>query len=215
MNLVLFDFCETLVNFQTADKFVDYCMERTGKGALYKKIRKKNNIDNWLKKHWMLNKKLHLFCLKGLSSQNIDELAKDYYKEYIIPNLYSPVVDLLDNYRRNNHSVYIVSGGYSAYIKIFVDEHNLNGLIANDFCYKNGTFTGRIIQKDCMGKEKVIRVNKELNLKDYENTLFYSDSYSDLPLFNTVDEGILVSKDTHRKKADEYGLKQIIISEMR
>ena len=38
--------------------------------------------------------------------------------------------------------------------------------------------------------------------------------YSDLPLFKWAKKGIVISKKSHRNWCDEYGLEQIVLSEL-
>jgi len=215
MNLVFFDFCETLVNFTTPDVFVDFCMQKTGLGKSYTMFSKTKWGEKFLKKYWRFNKKVHLLQLKSLTRVEIDKLAEAFYIEKIVPNLHEPIVELLDGHKENGDKVYIVSGGYSPYINCFAKEHEVDGVISNDFLFDKDVFQGKISSKDCIEEEKVIRTAKFFEPSAcYEKSIFYSDSYSDLPLFRLVDRPILVSREKRRRMAKEYGLEQIVISEM-
>lgn len=56
MKIVLFDFCDTLVNFQTADLFVDMVKKECRKGIAFDFIYSIDIIHKFLDKHWMLKK---------------------------------------------------------------------------------------------------------------------------------------------------------------
>ena len=51
--------------------------------------------------------------------------------------------------------------------------------------------TGKLISKNCKGKEKVIRYKENFNEKINE---FYSDSYSDTPLAKISNKAYMVKK---------------------
>ena len=60
MKLVIFDFCETLVNFQTTDAFIDYIIEKEG----------------YSKYHWI--HKLDIFLTKNKLISLINKIAPEY-----------------------------------------------------------------------------------------------------------------------------------------
>jgi len=90
--LVIFDFCETLINFQTADRFIDFIIENES----YKKHKWVANLDSFLRKSkllslfnkfnkdYNLSKRLKLAQLKGISKEIVDRNALDYYESIII-----------------------------------------------------------------------------------------------------------------------------------
>lgn len=51
----------------------------------------------------------------------------------------------------------------------------------------------KVIGKNCKGKEKIVRLNKEFPNINVNNA--YSDSLSDIPMFNVANKGYIVNKD--------------------
>ena len=49
MKIAIFDFCETLVNYQTADYFVEYTLKKNNRGKLYYALLKVSFINEYLK----------------------------------------------------------------------------------------------------------------------------------------------------------------------
>lgn len=125
--------------------------------------------------------------------------------------------ELIKKYKAEGYFVYIVSGGYKEYIDYYARDLGVNGVIANEFKYINrfgkSIFSGLLCSKDCMGIEKVNRLNQMFNHKDIDFSVSYSDSLSDLPLFKWTDKAILVSKFKERRCAKENGLDQIVLAE--
>lgn len=215
MKIALFDFCETLVNFQTADYFVEYALKMHNKGNVYYGLLKFGVVKKFLNKHWQIRKKLHLFQMKGMSKQEIEKAAQEYYKLYIKPNIFPYMLGLIKEYKDKGYKVYIVSGGYSTYIKYYADEIYVDDVIANDFSYsKKGIFRGVICKRDCMGIEKINRLNAYFLKTDIEKSISYSDSLSDLPMLKWTQKGVLISKYKERKSAKKNNLEQVVLQEV-
>ena len=219
-----FDFCETLVNFQTADAFVDFV--RIRRGNLYTKA-----INLFLitivkfKFHLLLNKffpnagvikKIKLLQLRGRNSKVLNQLAEEYYRELIKPNLITPVMMELKKLQEKNYNIVIVSAGYSIYLKYFTKEHNIQYLISTEIAFdKSGeTCLGTISGKDCIYTEKVDRINKVFDIKklNLKRSVSFSDSISDLPMMQMTNKAVVVSKDKSQDWAKEYDFSEIIWS---
>ena len=88
----LFDFCETLVTFQTADAYVHYIRRKTGNRRmilldglhrLLKTFRVVNLAERITGNKRSINKRLVLYQLNGFSKQVLERYAKEYYQECI------------------------------------------------------------------------------------------------------------------------------------
>ncbi|WDC85666.1 haloacid dehalogenase-like hydrolase [Caloramator sp. mosi_1] len=66
-------------------------------------------------------------------------------------------------------------------------------------------YTNIIDGENCKGEEKVLRLRKLLDSEDIqidrENSVCYSDSLSDMPLFNLVENRFLIN---NNKKLDNF-----------
>ena len=117
--IALFDFCETLANFQTADAFVKYVISKD-----YIKIKKgfnyylqillfKLKISSILFHLGInINKFLLLNNLKGLNYELLSNEAEKYYKDVIKPNLIKETLFELEKLKKEHYEIVIVSGGY-------------------------------------------------------------------------------------------------------
>lgn len=201
--IVLYDFCGTLVDFQTANAFVNYVKERTQKRrTIIEYIRLILNrlgllqYLNRFSKKISINKALLLRQLKGESKDEMDSLAREFYNSRIKKHFIPVVLNRLIQDLKEQKTVVVISGGYDIYLRYFAKDFNIPYLICTSLKFKNNQFTGKISGNDCMGDEKVIRLNKMLSTispksEDKRLTL-YSDSDSDLPLFNICDNKIAV-----------------------
>lgn len=202
----LFDFCDTLVDFQTANAYVEFVMERKGirRGKIDLLRRMLNRLSlmkvlNRIFTKMSVNKAMLLFQLKGLSYREMDELAEIFYRERICPHFVMPVLEELISAVGNGNMVAVVSGGYDIYLKYFADEYGIPVLLATSLQFRNGIFMGRIQGRDCMGKEKVSRVQSyfhEENIRAvYGDMTGYSDSPSDLPMLNICRDKVVILPD--------------------
>ena len=127
--LVIFDFCGTLISFQTADRYVDYCLrchplpsarwqrcllrllEKTKVFALLAHIKPGNN--------W--HKRMVLRQLKGYGQSLCEQLAADYLHDELLPNVVQPVLEIMKQHLADGDNVCILSGGYDIYLRCFAD----------------------------------------------------------------------------------------------
>lgn len=216
--VALFDFCETLVNFQTADAYVDYVREiRQTKLMLRKErvqilLRKAKLIQIFEKitqGRYSINKRIKLWQLRGIKSKELESLSYSFYQNKIRPNLIPELNNILKILQKEGYEVYVVSGGYDIYLKFFIAEFNLKGCISSQIKMVNGICTGRMSGLDCLRTNKTILLNKYFGVKP-KYSIAFSDSITDLPLLQWVDKGCVVSKNKHQSWSDKYNLEEII-----
>lgn len=202
--IAFFDFCETLVKFQTADKFIDYCRIESNKTSsnlleFFRLILLRLYFFKFLSLFVdsnNLHKRLKLLQLRGLSKEIIERFAKSYYKTEIKPNLIKQVFEKMIYLRDSGFQIVIVSGGYEEYLKYFCIEYNIKYLISSKISFENKKCAGTILGMDCMNKEKINRIVEIFNLVDYnlDKSYAFSDSDSDIPMLNLVKNKVVVSQ---------------------
>lgn len=214
--LVIFDFCGTLISFQTADRYVKFCVERLQDNKtvqcrhrlvqlmdklrvfkIYNHIRPENN--------W--RKRMILRQLKGVSYETCDQLAKKYFDEELLPNVVQPLVEKLKEHLANGDRVCILSGGYDVYIKYFAQYFGIKETISSKIAFRDGRCLGRMDGKDCMRENKLEYIRPYFN---GASTICYTDSKSDMPLLELVEKPIVVSKDKAQLWATQLNYKQIV-----
>lgn len=219
MNKVaLFDFCETLANFQTADPYVDFVRAKVGTSrmkrwefvkSLYNKSRLLQFLFIKLSKNPSIGKSLKLYQLKGLKEELLEDLGRQYYIEVVKPNLIPETCKEMLRLQREGYNIYLVSGGYNLYLKWFVEDFGLDGFWSTKIAFKDGICCGIFQGEDCMREQKVEVLNKYFKQKpDY--SVSYSDSESDLPFLKWTTSCCVVSKKHSQDWAKKNGLKEII-----
>lgn len=220
--LILFDFCETLIKFQTADRYVHFCRRCLGKKRMlffhfFIRCLEKLNFFKLYDKIFRdsnLHKRLVLFQLKGVEKKECEELAKKYFEEELLPNVIPETIQMLKRHQENNNPVWLISGGYDLYIKYFADYFHVDEYICSHIQFnEKSVCTGKMNGLDCMGTNKLLLLETFLKERyDVSSITFYSDSSSDLPLLLRAQTAVVVSKIKHQSWIDQYQLKEIIWS---
>lgn len=218
----LFDFCQTLCDFETADPFVDYVKEHVELTQRMLVISRMMSIFNRIGVnyvfdvighifHYSINKKLLLLELKGLEKETIDKLALDYYKCKIKPHLIPEMISILKTEKNSGNEIAIVSASYYPFLRIFCADFNVDYLVTNEFSYnEDNVFEGKICDKDCIYKNKVSRLRTVLKDKSYIVVSSYGDSMSDAPILSIAEQGFVVSHKYHKPWVEKTSFKEII-----
>ena len=217
--IAFFDFCETLVDFQTADAFVHFVRNNHGN----KRMNRLNQWVSFLNRTYIIvliekilpnrsiNKRLVLRQLKGMPQDKIEKYANDYYNEMIKPHLIPQMILLLHNLQHDGYRVVLVSGGYYQYLKYFAADNNIaeDDILSTRIGVEGNVCTGRFDGRDCMGENKVIFLDKRFDRTGIQSISF-SDSVSDLPFLLWTDEQYVVSRDKEQEWAKNNSFKQIV-----
>ena len=216
--LIIFDFCETLVNIQTADNFVLWVLDKEKVNSKFqldfirrlKKI-KFITILNLLFPRLNFEKRLLLRLLRNLSQETINENAKNY-AQWLKGKWTLELKDLFMMHIDKRDQIIVISGGYEIYLKHFFAEFPEVVVFGTKIEFKNGKLTGEFEGKDCMFQEKVKILNSWIETSGYnkENSVVFSDSISDLPLLKWANEGFVVSHKKEQNWAKMNNLKEII-----
>lgn len=214
--LAIFDFCGTLISFQTADRYVKFCVERLNDNNVVQRRRRLVQMMDKLRVFKIYNlihsgnnwrKRIILWQLKGVKYEVCDKLAKAYFEEELLPNVVQPLVDLLKKHIAEHDKVCILSGGYDIYIKYFAQYFGVKETISSKIAFQDGVCLGKMEGADCMRKNKIDYIRP---IMDGTPTICYTDSQSDIPLLEMVDEQVVVSKNAPQLWATQRNYKQII-----
>jgi HAD superfamily hydrolase (TIGR01490 family) len=220
--LAFFDFCDTLVNFQTADFFVDFIRKK--RGSIYMKLLnlilfllirvRIIAVLNRIYPEKSLSKKIKLLQLRNLPYDLIDQSAAQYYNDIIKPNLILPVIEELRELANKDYEICVVSAGYSIYLKYFAQDFNVAHLISTEIAFnREGKLcSGTIAGKDCIGDEKINQIERYFEGKKFALTesISFSDSISDLPLLQLTDNAVVVSRGRSQSWSIRNNFREII-----
>lgn len=205
-NIVLVDFCDTVVKFQTFDPFI--------KRILYGERRKMYYLSSFYPVRvlfYLIQKIIERFgvetsaykrfivcLLKGISKDAIDIYANDYVEVVLENNLIPITARLLDQFKKDNYRIILLSGGCKSYLDIFAKKHGIEDVIATEIKFQNGKAVGRYSGIDCIGNNKVKMLKAYLGVSTLESSSFaagLTDSYSDMPMLELCKRKIIISKE--------------------
>ena len=218
--IVIFDFCETLVDFQTADAFVDFARANLNRPSMCRRekmylLLKTTGFIKFMtlltRRKYSIGKRIKLWQLKGVEADVLETIAKRFYINVIRPHLINETIEELKKYDSRGCDIWLISGAYQVYLKYFVKEFNVKQLLSSDIQIKNNKCTGRMEGIDCMRKHKVELLYKTLGsrINSVRIVASYSDSISDLPILKVGKISYVVGA-RHKEWAVKNGFEEII-----
>ncbi|AJC93641.1 HAD-IB family hydrolase [Campylobacter volucris] len=180
--LALFDFCETITNFQTLDRYLPMAANRNINYSYEKNIIRRENYKSqnipYPRYEWLID--LDYFLAT--------KIGKEFIYMDVMCNLNKNIMDKLFWHQDAGHDIAIVSGGLSIYINEFAKIYNIDNVIAVDLEVLNGKLTGNIDGIHTMQERKLYKLSHMLDLNNYDlkKSYAYSDCVSDIPLLSLV-----------------------------
>jgi len=195
--LALFDFDDTLSRGDSVVPFLLYAIRR---GAAPKRqlFRAAWGFLTQLGRPGKISRaKEHTFSfIKGRSPDELDDLARDFFREVITPRLFEDAIAELWNLKSTGHTVVVVSASADVYMHLLPEFLPVDTVIATRCAVENGVYTGHV-QANCRGEEKPRRIAAWLQANDLtldaEASCGYGDSASDIPMLRLVGNPTLVN----------------------
>lgn len=208
MNIAIFDFCETIADFQTMDPFLNEVIKikhpYLSKVISSIFIKKVANICTRIFRYFgykgYLYKRLLVFYTKGVKENEFYLVGKSYYEKIIKNHFIKESMELFNHLKSLNYKIFIVSGGSRYYIKWFADEYGVDQIFSAEIEMKNEKSTGKLLV-ECMGEDKVTIINRYMCNEKISSPIdiCISDSISDMPLLQLGEKKIIISHMQHQK----------------
>ena len=214
MTLAIFDLDHTLINGDSDHLWGEYMVKN---GIVDEQVyRQRNDIFYQDYQRGTLNNDQYLaFALEPLTHYSIDELhawRADYVEKWIRPLIAPGTARLLDDHRRSNHQLMIISA-----TNLFVSEPigqmlGVTTVLATEPEIIANRYTGRFLGTPTyqQGKVSVLKEWIANNNNDLVGAYFYSDSLNDLALLEQVDNPVTVNPDDDLKLIAEARAWKII-----
>lgn len=200
MRLVLFDLDNTLLAGDSDFEWAQFLIER---GVLDREVYEARNQQFYgAYKAGTLDIRAFLdFQLKPLARHSIAELDAwhaDFMRSKITPIMTAAAKKLVASH---SDALRVVITATNQFVTApIVAAFGIPHLIATEAEFINGRFTGQVKGTPCFQHGKVERLRDWLSergqsLEDFSESYFYSDSYNDLPLLQTVSHPVAVDPD--------------------
>lgn len=178
----IYDFDNTIFRGDSSVKFIKYsllrhpllviwCFLKTGFESI-KYIFKKSDFG-------LIKSQLFSF-VKHI--RNLD----DYMDKYVLKQQKNIKNFYLEQKKEND---VVISASFDFIVRPFCERLGIKHIIATEYDTKNG----KILGKNCKGKEKIVRFTAVFKKSKVNEA--YSDSLSDIPMFEIAKKGFLVKDD--------------------
>lgn len=178
-----FDFDDTLAKGDSIFPYLLYCIKRgyAPKRQLFKAA------AGFLR--WKLNpsygraaKESTLSFIKGRSVEEMDELARDFFRNVQQKAFYEDGIAELWQLRQQGVKIVVVSASSDVYMRVLPEFMPVDAVISTICETRGGRYTGKVC-KNCKGEEKVRRIRDWLASQglciDEDSSSGYGDSPSD------------------------------------
>ena len=150
------------------------------------------------------SKKTFIRFIDGIEEREMKKIVKEFYEKRFSKILYKDAIDMIRKMKKEGYKIYLISASAEFYLKELYNIKEVDKVIGTIFTTENGLHRNEICGENCKGEEKVKRLKEVLKKEnievDFENSYMFSDSLSDLPLFDLVGHPYLINfKKTHDK----------------
>lgn len=148
-----------------------------------------------------------IYFIDGIHEKDMKQLMKEFYEKRLSKIIYKDAYDMMKKLKSEGYKVYLISASAEFYLNELYNIKEVDKVIGTRFKCEAGVHRRFMEGRNCKGEEKVERlmqVIKEENIEvDFKNSYMFSDSLSDLPLFNLVGKPYLIN---YRKKHDTINI---------
>lgn len=140
--------------------------------------------------------------IQGIRLDLLEELSELAFRKYHLRYLHREIHDIIRDYKQRGIPVLLATSSVDIFVQPLADYLEVDGLLATRLEFADGQTTGRLEGKPVFGREKLQRINSELQLRGLTpaDCAFYSDSIHDLPLLEASGRPVAVNPDFRLKK---------------
>ena len=135
------------------------------------------------------------------SLSQLQKLHQDFMVEFVRPIILPRAVALIEQHKSNGDHCVIMSATNAFITGPIARELAVHDLLATELVIDGEYYTGEIAGVPCFQEGKVVRLQQWLKLQNdklnMDESVFYSDSFNDLPLLKAVKKPVAVDPDEH------------------
>ncbi len=182
--IAFFDFDGTITTHDTLLEFIKYSRGTTRfylgflLNSPFLVAYKAGILSNQKAKERILT---HFF--RKISLTEFNQLGSNFVKE-ALPGLLRPkAIHEIDRLKQAGFEVVIVSASAENWLKDWTKQNGLQ-LIASRMEIRKECITGKLLERNCHGEEKVNRIRQQYSLVDYRDIYCYGDTSGDKPMLS-------------------------------
>lgn len=175
----IYDFDDTIFNGDSSVKFIKYSLIHHPFLVLWSMIKSLKELIKYL------FKKSNIGSIKSILFSFVKDIKDldNYMNDYVLKNMKN-----IKNFyiEQKQDDDVVISASFDFIVRPFCEKLGIKHIIATKYDTKKGC----IIGDNCKGKEKIRRFNEIFKNKKVTNA--YSDSLSDIPMFEIAKKAYLV-----------------------
>jgi HAD superfamily hydrolase (TIGR01490 family) len=136
--------------------------------------------------------------LEGTSESAMATRCDDWFRRYVERHVCDLGRRAVEHHRAQGDLLAIVTGASPYAAHPLARRLGIPHVVASELeVDERGMFTGRFVSPLCYGQGKIVRAKRlaEAHGFELEESTFYSDSYTDLPLLEAVREPVVINPD--------------------
>ena len=211
MKFIIFDLDDTLLCGDCEREWINFLFL---KGLIKDPKSKLDQFDQSYRRGTLSYKEYSNFIqspIIGMTKVRVDSYVDEFIKKNI-NNLTDRLTSDLLNEAKSADKVLIASGSHDYLVDGFTNFFKIDSGIGTSAELKNNIFTGQLLGEPTFSNGKVKAVEKWCldNGLEVNQSIFYSDSINDLPMFEACGVPIAVNPDDKLKKIAEERSYRII-----
>lgn len=136
----------------------------------------------------------------GFSRARLEALHAEFMRLFVEPMMLPAAQQLIDRHKADGDMCLIVTATNRFVTQPIADRLGVHDLIATDLEENAGVYTGKISGIPCFKGGKITKLKDWLsargdNTLSLSNSIFYSDSFNDIPLLEAAAEAVAVDPD--------------------
>jgi HAD superfamily hydrolase (TIGR01490 family) len=196
--LAIFDVDFTLTKRETLIEFYRFMLKKDPKHILhFPKVLVSSILYGLKLVPLKKTKEYFISFIDGVTEEDMKSHVKDFYEKRLSKILYKDSIDTIRKLKSEGYRIYLISASAEFYLNELYNIKEVDKVIGTRFICENRIHKSKMQGENCKGEEKVKRLMEELKKEnievDFKNSYMFSDSLSDLPLFNLVGKPYLIN----------------------
>ena len=131
--------------------------------------------------------KFHQFYYKGEREEKINRVSQEFLDKFYPKIIRENALEFIEKIDKENTESYLITASLDIWVKPFAETMGMK-FLATEARFENGIFTGHFKTRNNNGKEKVNRIQKEIEGKKYDKIIAFGDTSGDLPMLSLAHE---------------------------
>ncbi|SRR5579875_1457321 len=134
---------------------------------------------------------------KGRPESGMISFCESWFQNTVKDYIYPHAKEWIENHKDSGHITAVLSGSIKYTCEPIVRFLGIDHCLSTQLEVEDGFFTGRVIEPICVGEGKIYWAKRfsEENGINIEESYFYTDSASDIPMLRLVGNPIVVNPD--------------------